>query len=81
MMQDYLVEWMNWYYGNGPYPLTLGSQMTHDERMEALSKTEQIKKIVGKPKDVRTYINGSVTPEYGPGMFIDDDEWEKEMGR
>ena len=81
MMQDYLVEWMNWYYGNEPYPLTLGSQMTHDERMEALSKTEQIKKIVGRPRDVRTYIDDSVTPEYGPGMFIDDDEWEKEMGR
>ena len=50
MIQDYLVEWMEWYYGDGPYPLTLGSQMTHDERMEALSKTEKIKKIVGRSR-------------------------------
>ena len=31
--------------------------------------------------DVRTYIDDLVTLECGPGMFIDDDEWEKEMGR
>jgi len=31
--------------------------------------------------DVRTYIDDLVTLEQGPGMFIDDDEWEKEMGR
>jgi hypothetical protein len=31
--------------------------------------------------DVRTYIDDLVTLEHGPGMFIDDDEWEKEMGR
>jgi hypothetical protein len=50
MMQEYLVEWMNWYYGNGPYPIKLGNQMVHNERMEAISKTEQIKKIVGMPR-------------------------------
>jgi len=50
MIQDYLIEWMEWYYGDGPYPLTLGSQMTYDERMEALSKTEKIKKIVGRSR-------------------------------
>jgi hypothetical protein len=50
MMQDYLVEWMSWYYGNEPCPIKLMNQMTHDERMEALSKTEQIKKIVGRPR-------------------------------
>jgi hypothetical protein len=50
IMQEYLVEWMNWYYGNGPYPIKLGNQMTHNERMEAISKTEQIKKIVGRSR-------------------------------
>jgi hypothetical protein len=49
MMQDYLVKWMNWYYGKDvPYPIKLQNQMTHDERMEAFSKTEHIKKIVGR---------------------------------
>ena len=83
MMQDYLVEWMNWYYGDDtlPFPIEAQNKLTYEQMMEASSKTEKIKKIVGRPKDVRTYINGSVTPEYGPGMFIDDDEWEKEMGR
>ena len=52
MMQDYLIEWMNWYYGDGPCPIKLKNQMTHDERMEALSKTEEIKKIVGRPRQV-----------------------------
>ena len=50
MMQDYLVEWMNWYYGNELCPIKLMNQMTHDERMEVLSKTEQIKKIVGRSR-------------------------------
>ena len=52
MTQDYLVAWMNWYYGDGPYPpLTkLQDQMTYNEKMEAISKTEQIKKIVGRSR-------------------------------
>jgi hypothetical protein len=50
MIQEYLVEWMNWYYGDGLYPIKLDNQMTHDERMEALFKTEQIKKIVGRSR-------------------------------
>jgi len=49
-MQEYLVEWMNWYYGNGSYPIKLQNQMTYDEKMEAISKTEQIKKIVGRSR-------------------------------
>ena len=66
MMQDFLVAWMNWYYGKDvPYPGEFQDQMTYDEKLEAIRKTEQIKLIVGS----------------GPGMFIDDDEWEKEMGR
>jgi len=83
MMQDYLVAWMNWYYGDGtlPFPIEAQNKLTWEMMMEASSKTEQIKKIVGRPRDVRTYIDDSVTLEYGPGMFIDDDEWEKEMGR
>ena len=31
--------------------------------------------------DVRTYIDDLTTLEYNKGMFIDDEEWEKEMGR
>ena len=51
-MQEYLVAWMNWYYGDGPYSplIEFGNNMTHDEKMEALSKTEKIKKIAGKRK-------------------------------
>jgi len=49
-MQEYLVEWMNWYYGDGPYPTKLDNQMTYEEKMEAISKTEQIKKIVGRSR-------------------------------
>jgi hypothetical protein len=48
MMQEYLVAWINWYYGDGSYPTELDNQMTHDERMEAVSKTDQIKKLVGR---------------------------------
>jgi hypothetical protein len=50
MMQDFLVEWINWYYGNGPYPIKLQDKMTYDERMEAISKTDQIKRIVGRSR-------------------------------
>jgi len=31
--------------------------------------------------DVRVYIDDLVTLESGPGMVIDEDEWEREMGR
>ncbi len=31
--------------------------------------------------DVRVYIDDLVTLESGSGMFIDGDEWEREMGR
>ena len=48
MMQDYLVAWINWYYGGEPYPTKLHFQLTYDEKMEVISKTEQIKKIVGR---------------------------------
>lgn len=48
MMQDFLVAWMNWYYGNDPYPIQLQNAMTYDERREAMLKTERIKKIVGR---------------------------------
>lgn len=49
-MQDFLVAWMNWYYGDGPYPTQLQDQMTFGEKLEANGKTEQIKLIVGKRK-------------------------------
>ncbi|MCE5224867.1 MAG: hypothetical protein LLG05_03315 [Porphyromonadaceae bacterium] len=31
--------------------------------------------------DVRTYIDDLTTIEREEGMFIDDEEWEKEMGK
>ena len=50
-----------------------------------IKKNDQGETSVFKNKtqitDVRTYIDDLVTLEQGPGMFIDDDEWEKEMGR
>ena len=48
-MQEFLTAWINWYYGNDKYPLTLQDKMTYEERIEAISKTEQIKKIIGRP--------------------------------
>jgi len=51
MMQDFLVAWINWYYGKDvPYPGKLQDQMTYDEKMEAIRKTEQIKLIVGRSR-------------------------------
>ena len=50
-MQEYLTAWINWYYGDGEYPSDLQSKMTHEEQMEAISKTAQIKKIVGRIVD------------------------------
>jgi len=49
-MQDYLVAWMNWYYGEDtiPFPTEAHKNLTYEQMMEAMSKTEQIKKIVGK---------------------------------
>ncbi len=52
MMQDYLVEWMNWYYGDDtlPFPIEAQNKLTYEQMMEASSKTEKIKKIVGRPR-------------------------------
>jgi hypothetical protein len=50
MMQDFLVEWMNWYYGDGQYPNKLQNQMTFGQKLEAMSKIGQIKKIVGRSR-------------------------------
>lgn len=47
-MQEFLTAWMNWYYGDGKYPLRLQDGLTWDQKREAISKTEQIKKIVGR---------------------------------
>ena len=47
-MQDFLVAWMNWYYGDGEYPLELQNGLRYDQRIEAIAKTEKIKKIVGR---------------------------------
>lgn len=51
MMQEYLVAWINWYYGdNNPYPIDVYERLSYTEKMETVSKTEQIKKIVGKQR-------------------------------
>ena len=50
MVQDFLTAWINWYYGNDSYPIKLQNGMTWDQKMEAISKTEQIKKIIGTQK-------------------------------
>ena len=50
MMQDFLVAWINWYYGDGPYPTHLQDQMTFGEKLEASKKTEEIKLIVGRSR-------------------------------
>ena len=46
-MQEFLTAWIQWYYGNGEYPLALQDKMTYDEKMLAITKTSQIKKIMG----------------------------------
>jgi hypothetical protein len=50
-MQEYLTAWINWYYGDGEYPSDLQSKLTHEEQMEAISKTAQIKKIIETLKE------------------------------
>ena len=59
---------------------------TDEQGNEWYVKTnDQGKTLVFKNKtqinDVRTYIDDLTTLEQGPGMFIDGNEWEKEMGR
>ena len=49
-MQEYLTAWMLWYYGDAEYPSTLFVNLSWDEQLEAMSKTSQIKKIVGRIK-------------------------------
>ena len=48
LVQDYLTAWMNWYYGNDPYPKELLDKLTAIEMVEVIAKTEKIKKIVGQ---------------------------------
>lgn len=48
MVQDYLVMWIQWYYGNAPYPNEIQSKMTWDEKIEAIRKTNEIKEILGR---------------------------------
>ena len=47
-MQEYLTAWIIWYYGDGEYPSALLDKLTYEQVMEAIKKTEQIKKIVGR---------------------------------
>ena len=50
MIQEFLTAWINWYYGDDPYPTELQDRLTYEQRMECLAKTQQIKKIIGDPK-------------------------------
>lgn len=49
MVQEFLKEWVNWYYGEGNYPLKLQDNLTYEQKIEAMKKTENIKKIIGPP--------------------------------
>ena len=46
MVQEYLTAWMNWYYGNDPYPTELSNKLTISELAEAIAKKEKIKKVL-----------------------------------
>jgi len=48
LVQEYLTAWMNWYYGNDPYPTEISNKLTLDQLGEAIAKKEKIKKIVGQ---------------------------------
>ena len=48
MVQDYLVMWIQWYYGDAPYPNEIQNKMTWDEKIEAIRKTNEIKEILGR---------------------------------
>ena len=48
-MQEYVLAWMAWYYGNGPYPAELQKKLPYDEAMRAIQWTSKIKKIMGEP--------------------------------
>jgi hypothetical protein len=47
-MQEFLTAWINWYYGDDKYPQRLQDGLTWAQKLEAISKTEQIKQIIGK---------------------------------
>ena len=47
-MQEFLTAWINWYYGDGEYPNALQDQLTWEQKLEAMNKTAQIKKIIGR---------------------------------
>jgi hypothetical protein len=48
MVQEFLTAWILWYYGNEEYPGKLQEQLTYDQKVECMKKTEQIKRIVGR---------------------------------
>jgi len=48
-MQDYLIAWINWYYGkDNPYPIDIFEKLSYTDKMETVTKIEEIKKIVGR---------------------------------
>jgi hypothetical protein len=48
LIQEYLTAWMNWYYGNDPYPTELNNKLTLEQLGEVIEKKEKIKEIVGQ---------------------------------
>jgi len=48
MVQDYLVMWIQWYYGDAPYPNEIQNRMTYEQKLEAIRKTSKIKEILGR---------------------------------
>ena len=52
-MQEFLTAWINWYYGDDKYPQRLQDGLTWEQKLEAISKTEQIKKIIGRSSEIK----------------------------
>ena len=50
MIQEYLIQWIMWYYGNGEYPSSFGDKLTYNEMIIAIEQTNKIKKILGESK-------------------------------
>jgi hypothetical protein len=51
LIQDYLTAWMNWYYGNDPYPNILHNKLTINQLAEVCDKKEEIMKIIDRVRD------------------------------
>jgi hypothetical protein len=48
-MQEYMLAWIAWYYGNAPYPTEIQNKLPYSEAMKAIELTSKIKEIIGEP--------------------------------